>query len=197
MHSSKVVLQDVDLESEVFTFSGEVAEIDFAQKFSSQNGKFIFCETESELYENLRMLKNDFGIKTIHCPDKNILPMLDKMSLIVSPSETELMTNKASIIGCEMLVARTGSVVVSSEHLLATGSFFSAGIQIIIAFTSQLVYSMKESLNKLKVKYGELLPSSIIIFGGNTLGQDAEFFNKTSKSTKEIFLFLVDDNPVS
>jgi L-lactate dehydrogenase complex protein LldG len=60
-----------------------------------------------------------------------------------------------SITGCEYLVARTGSMVLSSAQISRRTTSVYAPIHICIARNSQLLYDVKEALLFMKEKYKE------------------------------------------
>jgi L-lactate dehydrogenase complex protein LldG len=70
-----------------------------------------------------------------------------------------------------------------------------APVHICIAYTSQLVYDIKDGLRVLKDKYGSSLPSFISFASGPSRTADIE---KTLvvgvHGPKEVYLFLVDNS---
>ena len=98
-----------------------------------------------------------------------------------------------SITGCEYLVARTGSIVMSSAQTSGRTTSVYAPIHICIAFTNQLVYDIKDALAAAKNKYGDKLPSMITFASGPSRTADIE---KTLvvgvHGPKEVYLFLIE-----
>jgi L-lactate dehydrogenase complex protein LldG len=98
-----------------------------------------------------------------------------------------------AITGCELLVARTGSIVMSAAQPSGRTTSVYAPIHICIAYTSQLVYDLKEALQLVKDKYKEQLPSLITFATGPSRTADIE---KTLvvgvHGPKEVYLFLVE-----
>ena len=107
--------------------------------------------------------------------------------------KTDLADCDVSITGCENLVARTGSIVMSSAQTNGRTASVYAPIHICIAFTSQLVYDIKDALQAAKDKYGDNLPSLITFATGPSRTADIE---KTLvvgvHGPKEVYLFLVE-----
>ena len=101
----------------------------------------------------------------------------------------------ASITTCDTLVARTGSIVLSSATESGRSTSVYAPVHICIAYTSQLVYDIKDALVSVQLKYGANLPSLITLATGPSRTADIE---KTLivgvHGPKEVFLFLVDDS---
>jgi L-lactate dehydrogenase complex protein LldG len=93
------------------------------------------------------------------------------------------------------LVARTGSIVLSSATESGRSTSVYAPVHICIAYTSQLVYDIKDALVSVQLKYGANLPSLITLATGPSRTADIE---KTLvvgvHGPKEVFLFLVDDS---
>nr|MBA2746565.1 LUD domain-containing protein [Flavisolibacter sp.] len=91
------------------------------------------------------------------------------------------------------LVARTGSMVLSSVHQGRIPAVY-APIHVCIAHTSQLVYDIKDGLQAMKTKYRDYLPSMITFATGPSRTADIE---KTLvvgvHGPKEVYCFVVDD----
>jgi L-lactate dehydrogenase complex protein LldG len=101
----------------------------------------------------------------------------------------------ASITTCEALVARTGTIVMSAAQQSGRTVSVYAPVHICIAYTSQLMYDVKDAINTIKEKYKDNLPSLITFATGPSRTADIE---KTLvvgvHGPKEVFCFLVDDN---
>ena len=67
IHKSTQEIGDVDKDSEIFTASEESLEMQFAQNFTTLNGKFIFCENEAEFLENFDWIVKDNEWKNLFC----------------------------------------------------------------------------------------------------------------------------------
>jgi L-lactate dehydrogenase complex protein LldG len=108
-------------------------------------------------------------------------------------SSKELAECEAAITSCELLVARTGSIVMSAAGDSGRAVSVYAPVHICIAYTSQLVYDIKDGLQKLKEKYQSQMPSLITFATGPSRTADIE---KTLvvgvHGPKEVYVFLVD-----
>jgi L-lactate dehydrogenase complex protein LldG len=78
----------------------------------------------------------------------------------------DLNTCQASITSCEQLVARTGSILLSSGQKSGRSTSVYAPAHICIAYTSQLVYDIGDGLQFIQEKYGNNLPSLITLATG-------------------------------
>ncbi len=164
----------------------------FAEKFTSLLGRFSFCENEQDLCFQLTNLITTLKWKEIYCVDENIKATLSENGLI-SFSEKSLVDSDASITNCELLIARTGSIVLSSTISSGRTTSVYAPVHICIATTAQLVYDVKDALVFLQKKYGDKLPSQISFATGPSRTADIE---KTLvvgvHGPKEVYCFLLD-----
>lgn len=162
--------------------------VEFAEQFTQLQGKFDFCTTGFELAEHFEVLCKGKGWGKIFCTDEKFeILILEKMQ------HSNIATCDAAITGCEVLVARTGSIVLSAQNSGRVTSVY-APVHICIAYTSQLVYHISEALSFLQIKYKGALPSFITFATGPSRTADIE---KTLvvgvHGPKEVYLFLVDD----
>ncbi len=188
---------DVDKESEIFVSSEEPLEIQFAQNFSALNGKFIFCENEKEFIENFDFIAKDHGWKNIFCLEPAIKDLLKKGNIQFSDKESDFAATDIGLTFCECLIARTGSIVVTSKQASGRRLPAYANYHIVVAYTSQLVYHIKDALKFVRDKYGNQLPSMISTITGPSRTSDIEkTLVQGAHGPKEIFVFLIDDIPV-
>lgn len=170
-------------------------EIEFAENFTGLLGKFSFCIDEKELARQLQQLTIAKKLKSIYCIEKEIRQKLTDAGFN-SLDATDIATCDASITGCELLIARTGSLLMSSAQASGRTVSVYAPIHICIAYTSQLVYDIKEGLLNLKDKYAVKLPSLITLATGPSRTADIE---KTLvvgvHGPREVYVFLIDDTP--
>lgn len=170
----------------VFTAPADELEVVFAQEFTKLQGKFVFCLDEKDLAEQLQHLIAKKEWTKIYCRE-------DRWSEQFS-NTISLETCHASITGCEYLVARTGTIVMSAGEQSGRTTSVYAPIHICIAYTNQLVFDIKDALQALKEKYtGNNLPSLIAFASGPSRTADIEKTLVTGvHGPKEVYLFLVD-----
>jgi L-lactate dehydrogenase complex protein LldG len=175
----------------IFLNPGEL-EVKFAEEFSALQGKFLYCASEEELFAGLQAL-----IQARKWKDKKIFCREDALCSLFSPLgltyTDDLGGSSASLTGCEYLVARTGSILMSSAQQSGRAASVYAPVHLCIAYTDQLVYDIKEGLGKVKEKYPHQLPSLITLASGPSRTADIE---KTLvvgiHGPKEVFVFLVE-----
>jgi L-lactate dehydrogenase complex protein LldG len=191
-------LTDVDKETDVFVASEEPFEIQFAQNFSALNGKFVFCENEKEFVENFDFIAKDHAWKNIFCLEPSIKNLLKKGNIAFLDKEADFLNTDIGITLCECLVARTGSIIITSKQASGRRLPAFANYHIVVAYTSQLVYGVKDGLKFVRDKYNGQLPSMIATISGPSRTSDIEkTLIQGAHGPKEVFVFLVDDIPVT
>jgi L-lactate dehydrogenase complex protein LldG len=176
----------------VFQPATQDPEMEFAEQFARLQGKFIFCVDHQELGTQLNALVSTRGWKKVYCREEKLKATL-KEERFDSFTEVELADCDAAVTTCELLIARTGSIVMSAAGPSGRTVSVYAPIHICIAYTDQLVYDIRDGLQVLKEKYQNHLPSLITFATGPSRTADIE---KTLvvgvHGPKEVYLFLVD-----
>ena len=184
---------NIDFDSDIYQKAEEPLEIIFAQQLTKLNGKFIYCENEKELGENISLLIEENKWDNIFCFEKKAKDILKKSKITFLENEKEIRHVNVGISLCESLAARTGSVFVTSKQLSGRRLPAFANYHIVIAYSSQLVYTIKEALNGIKKKYGNNLPSMIVNISGPSRTADIEkTLVQGAHGPKEIYVFLVE-----
>ena len=177
----------------VFQSASDELELEFAENFTKLQGKFCYCNTEEELIENLNELATIRKWTNIYCVEDSLKQTLQEKGF-TNFTATDLKECNASITTCESLIARTGSILLSSASQSGRTVSVYAPIHICIAYTSQLIYDIKDGLSLLKNKYQNNIPSLITLATGPSRTADIE---KTLvvgvHGPKEVFCFLVND----
>lgn len=166
----------------------------FAEAFIALGGKFIYCASEPELFEALHALVDDREWTETLCADSVLLEKLHRGGLsFIRPAAEGTESADACITGCEYLVARTGSVVLSSAQPGGRIAPVYYPVHIIVARPRQLVEDLGDGLTALMEKRGKNLPSLINLNTGPSRTADIE---KTLvvgvHGPKEVFVFFLD-----
>jgi len=194
IHKSSQEIGDIDIDSEIFAASEESPEMQFAQNFTALNGKFIFCENEAEFIENFDWIVKDNEWKHLFCLEPKIKDILNKAKIKFSDKEDDLLATDIGITLCECLIARTGSVMITSKQASGRRLPVYSNFHIIVAYTSQLVDNIKDGLKFIKEKYNDKLPSMISTITGPSKTADIEkTLVQGAHGPKELFVFLIDD----
>ena len=185
-----VPFEDVASKQEFFLKEDNDLEVQFAENFSTLQGRFSFCSNNKELTTQLQTLFATRQWNNIFLNEAGLKAMLAQQNLQIN-IETDLADCDAAITSCECLIARTGSIVLSSAQSGRTTSVY-APVHICVAYTNQLVFDIKDGLNLLKKKYPAGLPSSITFASGPSRTADIEKTLVTGvHGPKEVFCFLV------
>lgn len=186
-----VPFMDVNDKVPLFTDKNEELELLFAENFTKLMGKFAFCENESEMVQILTQLLAGKQMNKIYCREDKILQLLQQHQFAAAFHE-ELASCDASITTCEALIARTGSLLLSSATASGRTASVYAPVHICIAYTSQLVFDIKDGMELMQSKYGNQLPSMISLATGPSRTADIE---KTLvvgiHGPKEVYCFLI------
>ena len=184
----------LDLTSSVYKEFNETLDITFATEFSKVAGKFIYCEDEKDLQENLISLIGEKKWENIFCLEPGIKETLAEAGIPFVSLEKEFSKMDAGITYCEYLIARLGSIMVSSKQTSGRRLNVFPENHIVIAKSSQIVADLKDALKNIKEKYVNNLPSMISVITGPSRTADIE---KTlvmgAHGPRELYVFLIDE----
>ncbi|MFI5124204.1 MAG: lactate utilization protein C [Chitinophagales bacterium] len=178
--------------SSVYQPSRQEKEVEFAEQFTKVQGKFIYCADQLEMVQQLKQLVTQNGWTRLFCRESLLLPILDN-PLKGFITQGGLPEADASITSCELLIARTGSILLSTGQESGRTVSVYAPVHICIAYARQLVYDIREGLEFLQGKYKGDFPSMISLATGPSRTADIE---KTLvvgiHGPKEVYVFLID-----
>lgn len=194
IHKSRVETADVDLETNIYNVADDPYELVFAQNFTDAGGQFVFCENDEDFCYNIQALTADESFGTLWANEPELTSLLTKAGVQFTSSEQELESASTTITLCEFLVARTGSVMISSRQASGRKAGVYPDNHIIVARTSQLVLHIRDALKEIKTRYKGGIPSQVTFITGPSRTADIE---KTlvlgAHGPKEVYLFLIDN----
>jgi L-lactate dehydrogenase complex protein LldG len=190
-----VPFPDQVAETPIFYPTDQELTIEFAQKFTELLGKFVYCADEAELVNQLSGLIKANHWEKIYSIEAGWLD--DMKEYHFDPVNTDDLAGcDAAITLCDHLIARTGTIVLSSQQLSGRTTSVYAPIHICIAYADQLVYDIADSLVQFKNNPAGF-PSMISFATGPSRTADIE---KTLvvgvHGPKEVYCFLIDNTPV-
>jgi L-lactate dehydrogenase complex protein LldG len=195
IHKSTQEIPDVDLDSNIYEIADEPMEILFAQKFTKLNGKFVFCENEKDFAANLDALLKENGWGVPFTLEGKVKRILGDAGMKAEDDLDKLPGINVGITLCENLVARTGSLFVTSRQASGRRLPVFPNYHIVLAYTSQLVMTHKDAIKQITEKYAGQLPSLISCITGPSRTADIEkTLVQGAHGPKEIYVFLVDDH---
>ncbi len=190
-HSTPLPFPQSEGHQSVFTPLEQEIEIEFAEQFTRLQGKFIYCINQQEFAFQLSSLIKKQGWEKVFCLEDKLITAAPQLSDRIV--KTGLADCDVSITGCDSLVARTGTIVMSSAQASGRSASVYAPIHICVAYTNQLVYDLKDALQQAKDKYGQNFPSLLTFATGPSRTADIE---KTLvvgvHGPKEVYVFLVE-----
>lgn len=171
-HSTPLPFPNSEGNNSVFQPSIQELEIEFAEQFSKLQGKFIYCTDHTEAVTNIREITGTRKWTKNYCREEGLKQLLAENGILQFDHES-LDSCDVALTGCEFLVARTGSIIMSAAQPSGRTPSVYAPVHICIAYTDQLVYDLKDGLQQLKDKYGHL-PSLITFASGPSRTADIE-----------------------
>lgn len=188
----------IDQDSSVYREITEPLDVTFAEELVRIAGKFVYCESEDEFIGNLKsfILEKDWGV--LYCQDPKIHHLLKVGGIPFEFHADTILEARIGITRCEYLIARLGTVMVSSRMSPGRKITVYPEIHLVLGYTSQLVPDLKQALMNIKKKYRDDFPSMVSLITGPSRTADIE---KTlvmgAHGPKELYVFLIDDSTPS
>jgi L-lactate dehydrogenase complex protein LldG len=185
---------DIDFTSNVFKVSDESLDINFAEAFTKIAGKFMYCENKREFLETFRILATNQNWNKLYCFEDSVKQLLTEAGVFFHEEQNSITDAVQGVTSCEFLIARLGSIMVSSAQASGRRLIVYPDVHIVVAYTSKLLPDLPEALNAITEKYGKDLPSLISVISGPSRTADIE---KTlvmgAHGPRELYLFMIDD----
>jgi len=186
---------NVDLRADIYPPLDDDLDIIFAQELNHLDGHFVYCADEQEFLDNISRLFNANKLNKIHIKDKSITKLLSNIDVEICNNEARAENINISVTACEALIARLGSVLISSKQESGRGLNFIPDIHIVIANRDQIVETVKDGLALITDKYGDDLPSMTTVISGPSRTADIE---KTlvlgAHGPRRLIVFLTEGN---
>ncbi len=195
LEPSDSYFKDIEMDSSVYVPMQEDIDIQFAYELTASGAKFIYCSSPSDMLQKVKALFADYKWTEACCNEELIAGLLNHAKISNYQSKPDAPYNHIAVTSCECLIARTGSIVMSSGLESGRKLPFTCDIHIVIAFTSQVVKDVKQAMEFLRIKYGQKLPSMISIISGTSRNDDIEkVMVPAGYGAKEIFVFMADED---
>jgi L-lactate dehydrogenase complex protein LldG len=163
----------------------------FAENFINLGGKFAYCANEEELVQELVKLADKNSWAHVQISDKFIFNLLkDTNTNCFKMGETPDNLD-AAITSCKKVVARLGSLILSSDSEYGRSLPVYTPIHIAVVYANQVVWDIEDALAE--YQHAINLPSQITLTTGPSRTADIE---KTLvvgvHGPKEVYVFYVD-----
>jgi L-lactate dehydrogenase complex protein LldG len=146
----------------------------FQQELEKIQGHFHLVKNRDELLTLLKRFQDEYEWPFIFCRDKGLREILKDAGLEVSSDMQRFPETKATLTGCEWLIAETGGVLVHSGSTSGRKLHFFPEVHMVVASSNQLVRTLEEALVRLEEKYRDDLPSQITHIAGPSRTADIE-----------------------
>jgi len=169
-------------------------EVAFAKELLQAGGQFVYCENEHQFLEYLQTLMQEREWNTLWTQSNKVKQVLRAGEMNFEENPPKDNKQLVGLSDCESLVAQSGTVVLSDQKAGSRMSIAFPEIQLIMAYASQVVPTLKTAIQELKQTYPEMLPTQIVFVTGPSRTADIE---KTlvmgAHGPKELVVFLIDD----
>src|SRR5438874_2417647 len=103
-------------EQPLYPPADDMLEIMFAEAFVGIGGQFMFCEDEIQFIESLINLAEERKWHKIYCWEPALQELMDKYDYPYYATDKNFEQAEAGFTLCEALVARNGSILLSSGN---------------------------------------------------------------------------------
>ena len=184
----------IDQDSTIYPDLTDTLDVVFAQELVRAAGKFVYSESDDEFLGVLKsfILEKDWPL--LFCLDPILQNTLKQAGIPFESAPEKIIDARIGITRCESLIARQGSVMVSSSLNSGRKIIAFPEIHLVVGYTSQLVVEIKDALKLIRRKYGEDYPSMVSLITGPSRTADIE---KTlvmgAHGPREFYVFLIED----
>lgn len=192
---SKNQFTNIDLDSNIYVQpSSDLSLLEvFAQQFTLLGGEFVYCSNQFDFLDKLITLLEQRKWKHFFCWEHQLQDTLKDTGVNFSHKKEQLEKVQAAITSCEALIARTGTILVSSTANSRTLTIWPP-VHIVVAKRSQLVMETKDGMQLIKNRYGKNIPSLLSYITGPSRSNNIEnTLVVGAHGPLEVFVFIVDD----
>lgn len=195
MNTAENTFADVDLKSDIYPKIDDELEVVFAEELNKVGGHFVYCIDSKELIENLQRLIVGQKWEKVFTKHPKIKEILNSIGIKSHSATSNMSEIKVSITTCEALVARTGSVLISSKQNSGRRLNFIPDTHVVIANREQIKANIKDALKSIQSNYDGVLPSMTTLITGPSRTADIE---KTlvmgAHGPRSLIVFLTEDD---
>lgn len=190
-HSNPKPYPSIDEEvASVFARQDDYWDVLFAENFKRQGGTFFYCEDAEKMVEQLAALTTLKRWQHVHCWDSTLLELFQICSFDLAKDSYPTQLNTVGITTCHGLIARSGSILMSSRQSGGRILSLLPMVHIVIATTKQLFYDFNQAFKQISTQ----LPAMLSVVTGPSRTADIE---KTlvlgAHAPKELYLFLIEN----
>lgn len=155
------------------------------------NAQVIVCVNDDDLWCQITKWMELKSIKSIYSRETDFLLKMEEMNIPHTSNGKIFAGIDVGLTSCECLIARTGTVLVSSASESGRQLHVFPPIHLVIADKNQLVEYISDGIDLISKKYAENMPSQIVHITGPSRTADIE---KTlvmgAHGPKELIIFV-------
>jgi len=173
---------------------GSLFEI-FERKLTNVNGIFHFSKNMFALQKEIKAFFKSKKEVPVHVYEEDIQNFLLKAGIPFTSTPNDMLKAQIAITGCEYLIARLGTILVSSDKTRSRKIICFPPVHAVIAPANKLVYDLPDALEAIEKQYdNKTFPSMLSLITGPSRTADIE---KTlilgAHGPKELHVFLYND----
>lgn len=181
-------------DSPLYKDEEEGLDITFAREFTNVSGKFVYCDGEIAVIENLIALVEELEVTKIFAWEPEVQELLKTYGFPFFRTDNDFHSAEIGITTCEALIARNGSIMISNGNAGGRRLSIYPPIHIVFAKASQLVMDIRHGMTLVKEKYGVGMPSMLTTITGPSRTADIEkMLVLGAHGPKDLYVFLIED----
>ncbi len=181
-------------DSPLYKEEEESLDVTFAREFTAISGKFVYCDGEIAIIENLIGLVEQLKASKIFTWEPAIQELLATYGFPVIKSDINFDQVEVGITTCEALIARNGSIMVSNANAAGRRLSIYPPVHVVFAKASQLVMDIKDAMSLIQNRYGKDVPTMLTTITGPSRTADIEkMLVLGAHGPKELYVFLIED----
>jgi L-lactate dehydrogenase complex protein LldG len=171
-------------------------DVEFAENFVTQGGKFIYCESTEQFFVYLKSLQTENKWNYIFSWNQNLVKLMTKYEFQENDPEMLIQFTDAALSFCESLIAENGTILLSPDQSSHRKLTTFPKFHIIVACKKNLEKTLEEALKKFNESYINRLPSIL------ELNEEKKHYKAnhtrllSATGTNEVFVFYIDSEEI-
>ncbi|HPE86368.1 MAG: hypothetical protein EOL88_06950 [Bacteroidia bacterium] len=176
----------------VFPELSDDAAVVFADNLTQQGARFVYCSSVEEFMETVYLVAHQYHWNEVVCHEAQVREILDAIGIKHTES-FDPESNFIYVTSCEAIIARHGSILLSSAQPLSRKALALANTQVIFALASQLHSDLQPALKAIRTKYKQKLPAFLTsVTGPATFKSPSVRAIPAPTGINDLVVFLID-----
>ena len=169
-------------------------DIQFASALIDKGGKFIYCESMSDVVAELKAIAKEMNWAHVFCWENELKDAFCENDFQRGAIGFTLENSNAAMCLCETLIADSGNMILNPKQASRRRLPVFPKVQILLADTSRLSADLNKAIDVFNLKNRGELPS-VLDLTDNVKGHYYHDGNLVLKAegTSDIYVFLVDE----